>query len=584
MERDRNKKRRPAYFWFLGCLVLAAMFSACGREEVPASTEPVREETGKTWTLDEHAQVLDDLTAGESILSAEELFDFAMDVSLVYEAETKKLRFSLDMPLIPASDDAYLYLFAAEEWEEDAEALRQEPVTRARKARAWETAFPYRETYLFSRFIPALKIDENFVQLGKSIYLSNPEALAGNQDAYPELASKKGLLLDPTMLGTPELTDLGVKHTIYNIPLSHIMGETADPTFPTITYTYRGKNYQFNGAAINGYDGLFTYLTDMGMSATAVVLNDWNEEHLELIHPEARKQVEGAYYYMFNTAEENGVRTLEAVASFLAERYSSGAHGMVHSWVIANEINQNRVWNYMDTRDVVHYTETFERSMRIFYQAVKSHYAGGRVYFSIDHAWNSNEGDNKSFFNGRDVLEAFNTAALAHGNYDWGIAIHPYPEPLTRVNYWSQEYDKTREAPHLSVMNLNVLTDMLSEEAYLDRSGEVRSVTITELGFSSGSGERLQAAAFAYCYYIVEANPYVDAFLMNRQTDAPEEVKAGLSFGVYEYDHTGKYIKEVFRNIDTNRAKEYTGFMLKILGADSLEEALSWAAAPEGGE
>lgn len=584
MERNQKRKRRPAYLLLLGCLLLAAMFSACGRKEVPVSTGQVTEDTGKAWTLDEHAQILDNLTTGETILSAAELSDYAMDVSLVYDAEAKKLRFSLDMPLIPASDDAYLYLFAAEEWEEDADALRQEPVTRARKDRAWETTFPYRETYLFSRFIPALKIDDNFVQLGKSVYLSNPEALAENQDAYPELASKKGLLLDPTMLGTPELTELGVKHTIYNIPLSHIMGETADPTFPTITYTYRGKNYQFNGAAINGYDGLFTYLTDMGMSATAVVLNDWNEEHLELIHPEARKQEEGAYYYMFNTAEENGVRTLEAVASFLAERYSSGAHGMIHSWVIANEINQNRVWNYMDTRDVAHYTETFEKSMRIFYQAVKSHYAGGRVYFSIDHAWNSNEGDNKSFFNGKDVLEAFNMAALAHGNYDWGIAIHPYPEPLTRVNYWSQEYDKTREAPHLSVMNLNVLTDMLSEEAFLDRSGEVRSVTITELGFSSGSGERLQAAAFAYCYYIVEANPYVDAFLMNRQTDAPEEVKAGLSFGVYEYDHTGKYIKEVFQNIDTDRAKEYTDFMLKILGADSLEEALSWAAAPNGGE
>lgn len=76
------------------------------------------------------------------------------------------------------------------------------------------------------------------------------------------------------------------------------------------------------------------------------------------------------------------------------------------------------------------------------------------------------------------------------GNYDWGIAIHPYPEPLTRVNYWSQEYDKSRDASHLSIMNLNVLTDMLSEETYLDRSGDIRSVTITELGFSSGSGER----------------------------------------------------------------------------------------------
>lgn len=581
MDRHQKRKRRPVYLLLLG-LACAGILSACGHNELPASGQ-VEEKPGQGMTLDQHAQVLSDLTAGETSLSAEEMSDYAMDIALTYDAETKKLRYSLDMPLIPASDDAYLYLFAAEVWEEDADALLEEPVTRGRKSREWETTFPYRETHLYVRFIPALKIDDNFVQVGKSVYLSNPEALAGNQDDYPELGSKKGILLDPTMLGTPELTELGVKHAIYNIPLSHIMGETADATFPTITYTYRGKNYLFNGAAINGYDGLFTYLSDMGMSATAVVLNDWNEAHLELIHPEARKQESGAYYYMFNTAEESGARTLEAVASFLAERYSSGEHGMIHSWVIANEINQNRVWNYMDTQDVVHYAKTFEKSMRIFYQAVKSHYAGGRVYFSIDHAWNSNDGDNRSFFNGRDVLENFNEAALAHGNYDWGIAIHPYPEPLTRVNYWSQEYDKTRDASHLSVMNLNVLTDILQEENFLDRNGEVRSVTITELGFSSGSGERLQAAAFAYCYYIVEANPYVDAFLMNRQTDAPEEVKAGLSFGVYEYDHTGKYIKDVFRYIDTDQAGKYREFMLKILGADSLEQALSWAAAPGEG-
>lgn len=584
MNRHQKRKQRSAYVLPVICILFAALISSCGRKEMPVSGGQVEESTAQGMTMDQHAQVLTDLTAGETSLSAAELSDYAMNIDLTYDAESKKLCYSLDMPLIPASDDAYLYLFAAETWEEDADALLEEPVTRGRKNREWETTFPYRETHLFARFIPALKIDDNFVQVGKSVYLSNPEALAENQDAYPEPGSKKGILLDPTMLGTPELTELGVKHAIYNIPLSHIMGETADPTFPTITYTYRGKNYQFNGAAINGYDGLFTYLSDMGMSATAVVLNDWNEAHLELIHPEARKQEDGAYYYMFNTAEESGARTLEAVASFLAERYSSGAHGMIHSWVIANEINQNRVWNYMDTQDVVHYAETFEKSMRIFYQAVKSRYAGGRVYFSIDHAWNSNEGDNRSFFNGRDVLEAFNEAALAHGNYDWGIAIHPYPEPLTRVNYWSQEYDKTRDATHLSVMNLNVLTDVLSEEEYLDRAGKVRSVTITELGFSSGSGERLQAAAFAYCYYIVEANPYVDAFLMNRQTDAPEEVKAGLAFGVYEYDHTGKYIKDVFRYIDTDRAGEYMKFMLKILGADSLEEALSWAAAPNKGE
>lgn len=577
----RKKKRviRSGHLLLLGIFLSLSLLWGCGEESAPASAPVGQEENALTQVERE----LSELTAGETSLTAEELTDYAMDVALQYDTEEKKLRYTLTMPLIPSSDDAYLYLFRAETWEEDAAALAKEPVTRGRKDKEWEITFPYREVYLYERLIPAVKMEGNFVQVGRGVYLSNPEALAGNQDPYPDTGSKKGILLDPTMLGTPELTDLGVKHAIYNIPLSHIMGETSDPTFPTITYAYKGRNYAFNGAAINGYDGLFTYLSSMGMTATAVVLNDWNEAFPELIHPEARKQESGAYYYMFNAAEEDGARTLEAVAGFLAERYSSGEHGMVHSWVIANEINQNRVWNYMNTQDPSYYTKEFEKGFRIFYQAVKSHYAQGRVYFSIDHAWNSNEDNNASFFNGRDILEGFNEAVLAHGNYDWGIAIHPYPEPLTRVNYWSQEYDKTRNASHLSIMNLNVLTDMLSEEAYLDRAGEVRSVTITELGFSSGSGERLQAAAFAYCYYIVENNPYVDAFLMNRQTDAPEEVMTGLAFGVYEYDHTGKYIKDVFRYIDTDRAGEYMDFMLKILGAESLEEALSWAAAPGEG-
>lgn len=580
MYKEEKSMIRRVRLLLLGVGIMASLLGGCGNEAQPVDA-PAREETAEDTEAVRKEKDLTELTVGETSLSADELSDYAMDVSLLYDGEQKKLRYSLEMPLIPGSDDGYLYLFQADSWEEDGDALKREPVTRGRKDREWETTFSYQEDYLFKRFIPALRMDGNYVQVGKGVYLLNPEALAENQEPYPELGSKKGLLLDPTMIGTPELTDLNVKHTIYNIPLSHIMGETTDETFPTITYTYRGKNYAFNGAAINGYDGLFTYLADQGMTATAVVLNDWNDAFPELIHPEAMNQESGAYYYMFNASQPDGTKTLEAVASFLAQRYSDGEHGMVHSWVIANEINQNRVWNYMDTKDVYHYTKEFEKSFRIFYQAVKSQYANARVYFSIDHAWNSNEGDNDSFFNGRDILEAFNEAALQHGNYDWGIAIHPYPEPLTRVNYWSQEYDKTRDASHLSIMNLNVLTDMLSEEAYRNRSGEVRSVTITELGFTSGSGERLQAAAFAYCYHIVEDNPYVDAFLMNRQTDAPEEVMAGMAFGIYEYDHSPKYIKDVFRDIDTERSGEYTDFMLNILGADSLEEALSWARADE---
>ncbi|WP_160559529.1 DUF5722 domain-containing protein [Parablautia muri] len=516
------------------------------------------------------------LTRGDLYVEAGELAGYASDFSLSYDAESEQMIYSLKMPQIPESDDAYLYLFALSCYENE-ETPGGYPAAFGPKGTECQISFSYEEEYLFQQFVPALLLEGKYVPVGDGIYLSNPEELADNQEEYPQLESKKGLLLDPTMLGTEELTDLGVKHAIYNIPLSAIMGETADETFPTITYTYQGTDYLFNGAAINGYDGLFTYLTDLGMCSTAIVLNDWNDDYIEMIHPQARDNTSGASYYMFNTAEEKGVKELEAVASFLAERYSDGKHGMVYSWVIANEINQFRTWNYMDTNDVTYYAQEFEKAFRIFYQAVKRRYAGAKVYFSIDHDWNSNKGDNRIYFNARDLIEGINQAALKHGNYDWGIAIHPYPNPLTRVNYWSQEYDKTQEAQTLSIMNLNVLTDFLGQEEYLDTKGKIRSITITELGFSSKFGQKLQAAAFAYCYYITEANPYVEAFIMNRQTDAPEEMVQGLSFGIYEYDHSEKFLKEIFCNIDTEQSEEYIDFMLNILGAGSLEEALSWA-------
>ncbi|MDE5910527.1 MAG: hypothetical protein K2H52_17630 [Lachnospiraceae bacterium] len=569
--------KKRIFLIYIGAVLLAGLLYGCGGN-VPAGGERVVTETAdgsERKTRSEEA-ILEQLAKGDIQVPVGDLADYGSGMALIDEDEPEQMVYSLVMPQIPESDDAYFYLFLAECYE-DMQGLSGEPVAVWKKGRTSEVSFDYEEEYLFKQFIPAILVEGKYVPVGSGAYLLNPEMLAKNQDSYPDIRSKKGVLLDPTMLGTKELTDLEVKHTIYNIPLSTLMGETTDEAYPTIVYTFEGKEYHFNGKVVNDYDGLFSYLETLGMCSTAVVLNDWNDAHIEMIHPKARNPKSGAYYYMFNTQEEEGVKTLEAVAGFLAQRYSSGEHGMVHNWVIANEINQFKTWNYMNTKDLTYYAQEFEKSFRIFYQAIKSNYANARVYFSIDHDWNSNHGNSKNYFNARDLLAAFNDAVRAHGNYDWGIAIHPYPEPLTRVNYWSVESDKTQDAEVLTIMNLNVLTDLLGQEEYLDTEGEIRSITITELGFSSKSGEKLQAAAFAYCYFIVDANPHIDAFILNRQTDAPEEVVSGLAFGLYEYNHSEKYLKEVFCYIDTDRAQEYVTFMLNILGAESLEEALSWA-------
>ena len=558
---------------FIIAAVLAVLFLSCGLFGCgQARTVSSRSSVGERFNRDAR------LTAGNVSVSERDLATYGKitDCSL---KEDGTARLALNMPGIPGSDDPMIYLFAFDLWESCVfpEDFDREPLTSVKKAEKSELKWDYEKEQLFCQFVPALLREGKYVPLSGPVCIGNPEILARDTEIVPRPTSKKGLLLDPQMLKTPMLTDLGVKYAIYNMPLSHIIGETTNDALPTISYEYRGETYKFNGASINGYDGLFTYLTECGMNSTAIILNDWNENCLELIHPQARNKDAGAYYYAFNTMQEEGCRYLEAIASFLTERYCGKEHGLVSNWVIANEINQYKIWNYMETDDIGFYCAEFEKALRIFKHAAKSSYADANVYFSIDHDWNNNEGDNKNHFNARDVVETVNEIARKKGNYDWGLAIHPYPDPLTKVNYWAEECDKTADAPVLTPMNLSAVTDVLRRDELLDRSGEVRSVMVTELGFTSASGEKLQAAAFAYCYYIIEANPYVDAFIMNRQTDAMEEVRQGLAFGIYDLDQTPKYIFDTFKYIDTDKAQSHTEFMLRILGADSLEEALSWA-------
>lgn len=559
---------------FLLLFSLLLVLTGCGKNTTAATAVS---QTSSEEAAKEAQEKM--LTEGNVVLSRQQLTSYGKITDCSLKKDKKTLTLTLTLPDIPQSDDAFIYLFALESYEDSSspDVYSGSSVAKAEKSTNCKFEWDYEKKRLFQQFVPTLLLNGAYVPLSLGSFITNPEMLSDNPNEYPKAYSKKGLLLDPEMLGTPLLTDLNVQHAIYNIPLSHIMGETTDEDYPTIFYDFNGVTYQFNGAAINSYDNLFTYLTNSGMLSTAIILNDWNEAYPEMIHPLARNKNSNAYYYAFNTAEEKGCLYLEAIASFLTERYSSGAHGLVSCWVIANEINQHKVWNYMNTGNLKLYAAEFEKALRIFYNAAKSNYADAKVYFSIDHYWNQEEQDNYKYFNGKELIEAINTIACEKGNYDWGLAIHPYPDPMTRVNYWSQTYDKTIDAPLLTLMNLSTTTDFLKQEEYLDRSGNVRSITVTELGFSSASGEKLQAAAFAYCYFIIDANPYIEAFIMNRQTDSLLEIKEGLAFGIYEPDHTPKFILDIFKYIDTEQAEDYIGFMLNILGADSLEEALSWA-------
>lgn len=516
------------------------------------------------------------LTEGEIILTDENRSDYVDVIECKINQEQTAIYLSAKVEQIPESDDAYFYLFALESYQNI--DMMEEPIGCAIKANDLLIGTPFDATgdtrpLLFDRFVICLKDDGEYVPCTTEHYVTNPEVIADNQMPELQAESIKGLLLDPDMIATEDFEELGCKQIVYNIPIGSILSETSDEKYPTIRYHYDGKTYDFNGYLIAGYDGMFRYLRSQDIVITAIILNNKTEEHPELIHPLSR-DAETAYYYEFNTVEEKGAETVEAVASFLAQRYASESNGLVSNWIISNEINQRATWNYIEDMGVEDYAATFEKSFRVFYQAIKSRNANANVYFSLDQMWNANDGTDRSFYNGKELLDVLAKQIREKGDMNWGLALHPYSYPLTKVDNWMDEADYTESASVVSMKNIEVATDYMQQDEMLTENGEVRSVILSEVGYTSLAGEDMQAAAFAYGYYVADANEYIDALLINRMTDSPEELAQGLALGLQTTDHQQKYIWNVFKKIDTDMEENATDFALSILDVDEWEEVI----------
>ena len=439
---------------------------------------------------------------------------------------------------------------------------------------------------LYNKFVLGVFNGISFETISEPRYITNPEAVARNTAPFKDPLTKKGLNIEIDMLS--DAFDLGVKHVTTNIAFSQIMGSG-------IEFEYDGKTYHFNKAVMDAYDATISALSNKGMTVTAIILNDWNPNTPDLIYPGTEK-TSFAYYYMFNAATEAGFEQTRAIAAFLADHYSgkNPDYGKVSNWIIGNEINCQE-WNYMGATDVGTYVRAYQQAFRTIYTAIKSTNANDRVYFSLAYWWGMPyEGkDDSLHYKGREIVDVFNSIANVEGQMDWGLAYHPYPHPLSEPEFWDDAatglITTDFNSPVINFANLNMLTDYMAQEAFRAPSGEVRHIILTEQGFTAYSATKgyvpeLQAAAYAYSYYLVDSNPYIDAYTVSRQVDAPSEVNAGLRFGLWECDMNQpnlivatkrRKIWQVFRDIDKKNATlEATEFAKEIIGIEKWSDVI----------
>ncbi len=552
---------------------------------IDAAVEAVKQDGNKTMETASNLQAAwQAMWPKETEITSENSDDFAtIQECKIMEEDVSMVSVSGIMEGIPKSDDRRLYLFNLPVYQKEL-TQGQEPISSVRKSDdRFQFTFPlnYKQASnrLNDKFAVGVKVKGDYVLLSDAKYITNPEQRATYTYAYPKTSTIKGILIDPVKMKGDELTDLGIKQGAYNVLVGRLIGPTSSANYPTINYSYNGKNYQFNGQIVAEYDIVFSRLTQLGIQTTAIILNDWDSSYLGLIHPNARAAGK-CHYYMFNAADKEGVDYLGAVATFLAERYSGTKHGQVVNWVIANEINARADWNYYPAVGTEEYTKVYADGFRVFYNAIKSVNACAKIYMPLDQTWNRNL--SSGAYDAKDVLDYFNAYIKAEGNIDWDLSHHPYPVPLTHAAFWNMPSNYRRmnlvsnsaDTRMVTIQNVHVVTDYLQREEFLNPQGESRSVILSELGFTSTSGDAVQAAALAYGYKIAEANSHIDGFLLNRHVDAQAELNQGLALGICDISGNHKQAYQVYKHIDGPKAEETSGFAKGIIGISSWSEVI----------
>ena len=395
----------------------------------------------------------------------------------------------------------------------------------------------------------------------------------------------KGILPDVNRISNGELTELAVQQVVYNLPVDTICSDASVPG--SIPFTYNGKTYYFDGTVISNYDGFVRAMNRSGIQVTMVLLNhgtgEWSKD---LIHPMAMGGAECPSYAL-NVANASGTDHLKAIGAFLGQRYSgTQGCGQVDNWILGNEVNARTSWWYTTSTSLDFNVGIYAKAFRIIYNELKSMNANVRIYNSIDQEWNRKS--NPGSFLAKEYLDRFNYYMIREGNIDWGLSYHPYNSPLYDPYAWNGPavwVQSSLKTPYITMQNIDILIDYMHRSEFLNPAGEVRSISIAEIGYTSSFGTESQEASVAYGYLKAASLPDVDSFILFRQTDDAHEMESHLALGLLDPAGNKKPAYEIYKNLGTANEAAAKARASEIIGMDidqMIRENIVWTRGGNG--
>ena len=426
-----------------------------------------------------------------------------------------------------------------------------------------------------------------------------------------EMDTIKGLVLeDDSTLAMAK--DVGASNTVINMNLCDLVvanedanGNPIDNSGKSglIAFQSNGKTYYFSEGYVNGLKSQIASYSKEGINVILVCIA-WRSG-CPATYPASLLYVkvnENKQTMAFNTSNALGAGYWTASMEFLADTFSRSAEeGLVNKFVIGNEIDCSYDWNLLQPSldangnhqrlPLDTYMEEYTRTLRLADLAVKKYNSEAQVLVSFTHNWamnrydsNKNTGTSAQYnsYAPKEMLDWMNSHIKAQGDFNWGLALHPYPvdhftsNPLTDDIKRGSSMPITGDfntTPFVTPANLEVY-QLYLEQAQARFNGQVRSVSLTESGIctkvqSAVSAEdyqlslNQQAATIAQYYYRAAMLSCITEFAYFKPHDREGDNK--LKIGLLDDQGNKKPSYDVWKYIDTDKGFEVAAQYLQYL-------------------
>lgn len=391
---------------------------------------------------------------------------------------------------------------------------------------------------LLSKWVLAEKINGNFHLISHARY---PDAIRALYDLpYEKPQGRKGLGGFSVNRGyTDDLDNLGITSATVNIWFGRFMYSAPGPD--RIEYSYNGKSYYFGKKEVETFDSTFRTTARKGIITAAILLIDKAEACPDpvigrlLQHPDMDP---AGIFSMPNMTNPASVDCYAAALDFLASRYSRAdkKYGRINHWIMHNEVDAGWAWTNMGEKTAHVFMDAYVKSMRMCYDIARKYNPHSEVFISLTHywAWTSDP----HFYPSKDLMEILLQYTKAEGDFQWGMAQHPYPRSLFEPKTWlDQQVSFDFNTPLITFKNLEVLNAWIQLPEVLYKGTVKRTLWLSENGTNSltysDQDLKEQAAGFAYTWKKLKHLEGIDAFQWHNWIDSRGE--GGLRIGLRRF-------------------------------------------------